>query len=247
MKDPAGSGSGSGFWNMLRSGGVPSAVASVFRGQSAQQMAFIRSLSREQRRPEALITPLAELETIVFDLETTGFNCQKGDEILSFGAVKMKGSQVLESETFYTLVNPRVEIPPHITDLTGITPEMVEEAPPLIEALHDFMAFIGHSVLVAHASAHDKAFLNTALWKTSKSHLNHRVIDTMMIARLLSPFRNNYGLDELLMEEGIEIKQRHHALGDSLMTAKLWGGYLDRVKENQISTLSDLYARLGNT
>ncbi|WP_172252522.1 exonuclease domain-containing protein [Saccharibacillus deserti] len=244
MKEPAGS--RSGFWNMLRSGGVPSAVASVFGGQSAHQMAFIRSLSREQRRPEALITPLTELETVVFDLETTGFNCQKGDEILSFGAVKMRGDQVLERETFYTLVNPRIEIPPHITDLTGITPEMVEQAPSLIEALHGFMAFIGHSVLVAHASAHDKAFLNTALWKTSKAHLTHRVIDTMMIARLLNPARGGYGLDELLQEEGIEIKERHHALGDSLMTAKLWGGYMNRVREEQISTLGDLYARLSN-
>jgi len=245
MKEPAGS--RSGFWNMLRSGGVPSAVASVFGGQSAHQMAFIRSLSREQRRPEALITPLTELETVVFDLETTGFNCQKGDEILSFGAVKMKGDRVLENETFYTLVNPRMDIPPHITDLTGITGEMVEEAPSLIEALHDFMTFIGHSVLVAHASAHDKAFLNTALWKTSKAHLNHRVIDTMMIARLLNPSRSGYGLDELLEEEGIEIKKRHHALGDSLMTARLWGGYMNRVRDNQISTLGDLYARLSHT
>lgn len=245
MKEPAGS--RSGFWNMLRSGGVPSAVASVFGGQSAHQMAFIRSLSREQRRPEALITPLTELETVVFDLETTGFNCQKGDEILSFGAVKMKGDRVLENETFYTLVNPRMDIPPHITDLTGITGEMVEEAPSLIEALHDFMTFIGHSVLVAHASAHDKAFLNTALWKTSKAHLNHRVIDTMMIARLLNPSRPGYGLDELLEEEGIEIKERHHALGDSLMTARLWGGYMNRVRDNQISTLGDLYARLSHT
>ncbi|GGN91285.1 exonuclease domain-containing protein [Saccharibacillus kuerlensis] len=245
MKEPAGS--RSGFWNMLRSGGVPSAVASVFGGPSAHQMAFIRSLSREQRRPEALITPLNELETVVFDLETTGFNCQKGDEILSFGAVKMKGEQVLEDETFYTLVNPRIDIPSHITDLTGITPAMVADAPPLIEALHDFMAFIGHSVLVAHASAHDKAFLNTALWRTSKVRLTHRVIDTMMIAKLLHPSRQGYGLDELLQEEGIQIVGRHHALEDSLMTAKLWAGYMNRVRENEISTLGDLYAHLGST
>lgn len=62
MKEPA---QGSGFWSALRRGGVPSAIASVMGAPTAQQMAFIRSLTREQRRSEVLRTPLDRLETVV--------------------------------------------------------------------------------------------------------------------------------------------------------------------------------------
>lgn len=72
MREPA-RGS-TGFWNSLRQGGVPSAIASIMGAPTAQHMAFIRSMMREQRRPEVLHTPLGELDAVVFDLETTGFS-----------------------------------------------------------------------------------------------------------------------------------------------------------------------------
>ncbi|MDO7906003.1 exonuclease domain-containing protein [Paenibacillus sp. JX-17] len=234
-----------GFWSALRQGGVPSAIASVFGAPTAQQMAFIRSVMREQRRPETLRIPLQELEVIVFDLETTGFNAQRGDEIISFGAVKVVGERIMEDEQFYTLVNSRKPVPPHITELTGITQEMNDEAPRLIEGLHDFMSFVGNRVLVAHASAHDKAFLNAALWKTSKVQLHHRVIDTMMIAKWLEPNREHYGLDELLQDHDIPIAGRHHALNDSMMTACLWAEYVQEMMNDKVATLGDMYARLS--
>ncbi|GIO52617.1 exonuclease domain-containing protein [Paenibacillus cellulositrophicus] len=237
----------SGFWSLLRQGGMPSAIASVMGGSSAQQMAFIRSLMREQRRPEVLHTPLSELETVVFDLETTGFNVQQGDEILSIGALRVKGGEIKEDESFYSLVQCKRPVPSHITGLTGITQAMINEAPPLMDGLHGFMNFVGGRVLVAHASAHDKSFLNAALWKTSKVNLSHRVIDTMMIARWLEPQRASFALDDLLMAKNIPIEGRHHALEDAKMTAKLWVMYLrDISRRRQVETLGDLYAYLSH-
>lgn len=246
MKEPNKSG---GFWNNLRQGGMPSALASMRGGetaqQTAQQMAFIRSMMREKRRPEVLHTPLSQLETVIFDLETTGFAYQHGDEILSFGAVKVVGEEIQE-ETFYTLVNCQSAIPPHITELTGISADMTSTAPSLMDALHKFMSFVGQRVLVAHASAHDKAFLNAALWKTSKVQLTHRVLDTMMLARWLEPQRGGYSLDELLAVHGIPVKGRHHALEDAKMTAQLWVAYLREIaNRQQVETLGDLYAYLS--
>lgn len=246
MKEPNKSG---GFWNNLRQGGMPSALASMRGGetaqQTAQQMAFIRSMMREKRRPEVLHTPLSQLETVIFDLETTGFAYQHGDEILSFGAVKVVGEEIQE-ETFYTLVNCQSAIPPHITELTGISADMTSTAPSLMDALHKFMTFVGQRVLVAHASAHDKAFLNAALWKTSKVQLTHRVLDTMMLARWLEPQRGGYSLDELLAVHGIPVKGRHHALEDAKMTAHLWVAYLREIaNRQQVETLGDLYAYLS--
>ncbi|OAB32862.1 exonuclease domain-containing protein [Paenibacillus glacialis] len=235
-----------GLWSTFRQGGMPSAIASVMGAPTAQHMAFIRSLMREQRRPEVLSVPLTKLETVVFDLETTGFAHLYGDEILSFGAVRMVGEEIVEEEQFYSLVNCRKIVPDRITELTGITQEMTDGAPTLMNGLHDFMAFVGGRVLIAHGSAHDKAFLNAALWKTSKVNLGHRVIDTMMIARWLEPQRGGYGLDELLLDRDIPIKGRHHALGDSLMTAKLWKSFLSDISERRVDTLGDLYTHLSN-
>lgn len=247
MKEPN---KGGGFWNNLRQGGMPSAIASMRGGeaaqQTAQQMAFIRSLMREKRRPEVLRTPLSELETVIFDLETTGFAHQHGDEIMSIGAIKVVGETIKEEECFYTLVNCQTAIPENITQLTGISEEMTRSAPSLMDGLHNFMSFVGQRVMVAHASSHDKSFLNAALWKTSKVQLTHRVLDTMMLARCLEPQRSNYTLDELLAVHGIPISGRHNALEDAKMTASLWVSYLQEIaKKPQLETLGDLYTYLS--
>ncbi|MBB3109966.1 DNA polymerase-3 subunit epsilon [Paenibacillus phyllosphaerae] len=233
------------MWHLYKMGGITPAIASMLGAQNAQQMAFIRSMSKEQRKQSAMEQPLDEMEVIVFDLETTGFYPYNGDEIISVGAVKLTGMQLHEEQIFYSLVNPKRRIPKHITELTGITNDMAEDAPDLMQVLHDFMEFVGKRMLVAHASGHDKQFLNAALWRTSKINLTHRVLDTMMVAKWLEPNREGYGLDELLTDGGIEITQRHHALEDSLMTARLWQRYLKRILARNITTLGDLYAYLS--
>lgn len=145
-------------------------------------------------------------------------------------------------------MNCQTAIPEDITRLTGITEEMTQSAPSLMDGLHNFMSFVGQNVLVAHASSHDKAFLNAALWKTSKVQLTHRVLDTMMLARWLEPQRSNYSLDELLYVHEIPIHSRHHALEDAKMTAQLWVIYLREISERgQVDTLGDLYAYLSRT
>lgn len=233
------------MWNLYKMGGFTPAIASMLGSQNAQQMAFIRNVNKEQRKQSMFDMPLRELEVVVFDLETTGFYPTNGDEIISFGAVLLRGGELVESESFYSLVNPKRKIPKAIIELTGITNEMVQDAPDLMQVLHDFMEFVGRRLLIAHASGHDKQFLNAALWRTSKVNLNHRVLDTMMVAKWLEPNLGGYSLDELLESCCIPITERHHALQDSIMTAKLWQNYLARILERNITTLGDLYAYLS--
>ncbi|MFC0213775.1 exonuclease domain-containing protein [Paenibacillus chartarius] len=242
MKDmhPAGR-----MWHLYKMGGITPALTSVFNQQSAQQMAFIRHMMKEQRKDSLHDIPLRTMELVIFDLETTGFAYSNGDEIISFGGVAMTGGQ-MTGEQFYSLVNPRRNIPEHITELTGITNEEAREAPELMEVLKGFFEFVQQKILVAHGTGHDKNFLNAALWKTSRVHLNHRVLDTMMIAKWLLPRRRYYDLDTLLEEFGIEITLRHHALEDSLMTAKLWSKLMQEIQSRGIDTLADLYAVLSH-
>ena len=232
-------------WHLYKVGGITPAIASMLGAQNAQQMAFIRSMTRDQRKQSPLDQPLKELETAVFDLETTGFYPNNGDEIISVGCVIMRGDVIMEKSRYYSLVNPKRKVPRHITELTGITNQMAADAPNLMQVLHDFMEFVGKRVLIAHGSGHDKQFLNAALWRTSKVNLTHRVLDTMMVAKWLEPKRDSYGLDELLMSNGIEVTQRHHALEDSIMTAQLWQKFMGKIHERNITTLGDLYAYLS--
>jgi len=231
--------------NLYKMGGLTPAIASLFGSANAQQMAFIRSISREQRKESAMELRLSEMEAVVFDLETTGFNPYNGDEILSIGAVVVRGGNFEKVEPFYRLVNPKRKIPKSITELTGITNEMAENASDLMQVLHDFMDYIGKRVLIAHGSSHDKSFLNSALWRTSKVSLTHRILDTMMIAKWLEPRAIQYGLDEVLDRYEIEITERHHALHDSVMTAKLYFKFLQMIADRHVTTLGELYAYLS--
>jgi DNA polymerase III subunit epsilon len=245
MKEPKGGGSMGRMWHLYKMGGLTPAIASMLGSSNAQQMAFIRSISRDQRKESALELKLSEMEAVVFDLETTGFYPYNGDEILSIGGVLIRGDRFEEAEPFYRLVNPKRKVPEHITELTGITNEMAENAPDLMQSLHDFLDFVGKRIMIAHGSGHDKQFLSAALWRTSRVHLTHRILDTMMMAKWLEPKAIYYGLDDVLDRYGVEVTQRHHALHDSMMTAKLYFQFLQLVADRQITTLGELYAYLS--
>ncbi|WP_248924905.1 exonuclease domain-containing protein [Paenibacillus hamazuiensis] len=243
MKDmrPAGR-----FLHLYKMGGLTPAIASMFDAQNAQQMAFIRSIMKEQRKNSLYDIPLDSVELVVFDLETTGFSPYNGDEIISFGAVEVHGGDLKEDRQFYSLVNPKRNIPPEIEKLTGITNRMAEDAPELIHALRGFLEFVQNKILVAHGTGHDKHFLNSALWKTSRVQLSHRILDTMMIAKWLKPNLKSYDLDYLLELYGIKITQRHHALEDAVMTARLWSKFMIEIQSRDIATLGDLYSHLSH-
>ncbi|WP_128894771.1 exonuclease domain-containing protein [Longirhabdus pacifica] len=233
------------MWNLYRQGGLTSAWAAATGDQNAHHMALIRALMKKQRHEAQLSTSLKDLELVIFDLETTGFSPKQGDEILSIGAVKVTGLHIEEAENFYTLINPNRDIPTSIQQLTGITEEMVQSSPFIIEGLRNFLDFVGKRVLVAHGSGHDKQFLNEALWKTSRTRLTHRVMDTMMVAKWLHPNEDHYGLDELIQLYDIADIGRHHALHDAQMTAQLWIKFVQQMLNRKVHTLGELYAHLS--
>ncbi|WJH34518.1 exonuclease domain-containing protein [Paenibacillus sp. CC-CFT747] len=234
-----------GMWNLYKMGGIAPAFTSMFDPRSAQHMAFIRSMMKEQRKESMYEIRLQEMEAVVFDLETTGFSPYHGDEIIAVGAVAVKGGVVLGEETFYSTVQCSRKIPEDVIRLTGITNEMAASSPDLLDVLSRFLAFVHRRVLIAHGSGHDKPFLRSALWKTSKTALTHRIVDTMMLGKWLHPGMPHYGLDILLEKYSILAENRHHALADSLMTAQLWAGMLALMAEKNVLTLGDLYAHLS--
>lgn len=234
------------LWNMNRGmTGVPGDWKWGLGEDDKQHQAYLRSISKEARSVDSSENiPLADLEAVVVDLETTGFYPDHGDAIISIGAVAMRGEKLLLGDSFYTLVNPGRTVPPHVSSLTGISDEMTADAPELLEALSRFFRFVGDRPLVAHHSRHEREFFRSALWKTSRRPLTHRMLDTMLLIRLLNNPIGNGSLDALCALHDIPISRRHHAYCDALACGTLWATYLTKAQKAGYTSLREVYEAL---
>jgi len=226
-------------------GKLGSNVYGGLQGQNSQHVAFLRQLQKELNSDVSLTIPLSELEVTVFDFETTGFFPEKGDEILSIGAIKTRGSEVQESDSFYSLVQYEKELPVNIKELTGLCENDLKTARPLSGVLLDFYHFARGTPLVAHHSNHEKNFLQAANWKLFKATQKHRIIDTSFLSKIADPDLSQIKLEEICERYGLTVIDRHHALGDAKLTAKLWCLFIEMVQKKGCENLQDIYSRMA--
>ncbi len=153
-----------------------------------------------------VISPLDQVY-VSLDLETTGLDSER-DTVLEIGAVRFRGSEVLE--TFETFVNPGRAIPDHIQRLTGIHPRQVERAPafPVISA--DFAEFLGPHPVVGHNIQFDLRFLSS-----HGLNVANAAYDTMDLATVFLPGSRRYTLKHLSDQFGVELRN-HRALDDAI-------------------------------
>lgn len=165
--------------------------------------------------------PVEEARFVVIDTETTGFKVYGGDEIVSIALLEMHGLEPTGRE-FTTLVNPRRAIPLASTAIHNICDADVAFAPPIENVLHDVTQFIGESVLVGHHVPFDLRFLNKALRRNFRCRLRNPWLDTMLMYVALSGRLGHYALEEVARFCNVEIRDRHTARGDALMTAEMF-------------------------
>ena len=183
-------------------------------------------------------THLSQVTFCVVDLETTGG--AGTDMITEIGAVKVRGGEVLGE--FQTLVNPKAHIPPLIAVLTGITNQMVANAPGLGHVLPSFLAFAHGTVLVAHNAPFDVGFLRRACEACEYSFPRWPVVDTAALARqiLLRDEVPNCRLATLARHFHATITPNHRALTDAQATVEVFHGLLERVGNLGVHTIEDL-------
>ncbi|MBM4763930.1 PolC-type DNA polymerase III [Bacillus sp. B15-48] len=152
---------------------------------------------------------------VVFDVETTGLSAVY-DTIIELAAVKIRNGEVIDR--FESFANPHHRLSATIVELTGITDEMVENAPEVDDVLRKFYEWIGDSILVAHNASFDMGFLNTGYKKIGLGKLPNPVIDTLELGRFLYPDMKNHRLNTLAKKLDVELTQHHRAIYDAEAT-----------------------------
>jgi DNA polymerase-3 subunit epsilon len=190
--------------------------------------------------------PLTDLDFTVVDVETTGWAPEEAD-ITEIGAVRVHGGTVIAE--FGSLVNPGTPVPQAITELTGISDQMLTSAPPVGAVLPGLLAFAEGSVLAAHNAPFDLRFLTAACAAVGCDWPGFEVLDTVRLARHLMatpqevPDRK---LATLATFFGTPVRPSHRALDDARATAAVLGRLLARLADREgVSTLGELEAWLA--
>ena len=186
---------------------------------------------------------LAEVTFIVLDLETTGASPTTGCAITEIGAIAIRGGEILEE--FSSFVNPQVSLPEYIVNLTGITDEMLIDAPLINEVFPDFIEFIDrheHVHLVAHNAPFDIGFLKAAATQLSHIWPKYEVIDTVKLARRVIERSEieNYKLGTLSQFFNTKALPNHRALDDVKTTVEVLHRLIERLSGYEVFTIAQL-------
>ncbi len=179
--------------------------------------------------------PLAGSRFVVVDLETTGV-ASRGARMTEIAMYAVENGGI--TDEFTSLVNPLQPVPPFITSLTGITNDMVRNAPPFPRLAPKVRNFIGDSVVVAHNARFDTGFLEFEFNQADPLfQFANPSLCTVHLSRHLVPGLDNYRLDTVADHFGVGIRARHRAAGDALATARVFLRLLDLLAERSITTV----------
>lgn len=167
---------------------------------------------------------------VVIDVETTGMTPARGARITEVGAVAATRDGRI-ADTFQSLVNAGVAVPPFIENLTGISTAMLRDAPPPGDVLARLARFVGRRPMLAHNAAFDGRFLDAELARLGRRR-RRPMLCSLRLARRVYPALPGYGLGALVRELGLPHDNVfHRALADATATAQLWAHLCAELRE----------------
>lgn len=179
---------------------------------------------------------------ICFDIETTGLSAAR-DKITEIGAVKVENGVI--TDTFSTFANPEMPIPQKITQLTGITDDMVKDAPSQSEAVGAFLEFARDNVLVAHNAPFDTSFIAKACEDMGREY-NYTSIDTVAISRAILTDIKNCKLDTVAKFLRLGDFNHHRATDDAEMLARIFINLCQRLTDDYgITKTNDINTKIA--
>lgn len=170
-------------------------------------------------------------EYVILDLETTGLSKER-HRITEIAAVKVKENCIVDK--FETLVNPEVAIPPFISHLTGISNDMVRDAPTIHMVLPQLIDFLGDATIVAHNAHFDYGFISYNVEQYLKQRLQNDMLCTVKLAKRLLPHLPNRKLGTLCNFFEVTNETAHRAMSDVKATYRVLNCMLDLMKEKGV-------------
>jgi DNA polymerase-3 subunit alpha (Gram-positive type) len=174
----------------------------------------------------------------VIDLETTGGNHSK-DKIIEVGMVRVENLKITAEKSF--LINPKMQIPDFIQNLTNIQQKDVKDSPIIEDVIEEILEFIKDDILVAHNTSFDVPFLNGVLKGLNRPLLENKVICTNVMTKHLMPEILNSNLNYMSRLFNVTHSKAHRAQDDAVATAHLLITYLNIFIEKGIKKVNQLY------
>ncbi len=176
---------------------------------------------------------------IALDLETTGFD-PAADQVIEIAAIKFQGDKIIDQ--FETLINPEIVIPQMVSHITGITADVVADAPKFEDIEQKLIDFIGNYPIVGHNIDFDLTFL-----RAKGLPINQKQFDTLELAGILLPGLPSYSLDTISRVLKIEHTDKHRAMSDTHVCFVLFNILTSKIAEISPQTLKEIQAQIEKT
>ena len=184
------------------------------------------------------VTPLIALDAVAIDTETTGLDPRKA-WIVEIAAVRLVAGRLQPKAAFRRLLRPGEPIPGSAIGIHGIDDAAVADAPAFADIWPELSSFIGGTVVIGHALGFDFAVLKRECERAGIGWTRPHILDTQLLAEVAEPDLADYSLDSLAAWLGVEITDRHSALGDALACARIFLALLPKLREGGIRTLAE--------
>lgn len=188
---------------------------------------------------------IEETRFVVLDTETTGFDYEN-DRILCIGALVLQNGTISIKESFEVYLE-QDHYDKSTAQIHGILKAFVIQRPTELEALQQFLDFLGDSIIIAHHTIFDVTMINKALERNGLPQLTNKTLDTAylykrtLIQSHLFERKDHYTLDDLADKFDISKKDRHTALGDAYITAIAFLKIVKKLKEKKAVNLNQLF------
>lgn len=188
---------------------------------------------------------IEETRFVVLDTETTGFDYEN-DRILCIGALVLQNGIINVQESFEVYLE-QDHYDKSTAQIHGILKDLLIKRPTELEALQQFLDFLGDSIIIAHHTIFDVTMINKALERNGLPHLNNKTLDTAylykktLIQSHLFERKDHYTLDDLADKFDISKKDRHTALGDAYITAIAFLKIVKKLREKKAINLNQLF------
>lgn len=195
-------------------------------------LTYNRFMSAETQNKGQYITDFPSDYTVI-DIETTGLSVHN-NEIIELSALKVRGDKIIEK--YSTLIKPEGKISSFISNLTGITNEMVQNSPKITEVLPSFTDFLADDCIIGHNVHFDMNFIYNNLKKYFNKELPNNYTDTMKLSRKYCKLPS-HRLSYLAEKFGISTQGHHRALNDCIMTFEIYKRIKQTANSEQIPLL----------